>query len=281
MSPRPFRIPAADPASEALARFWATLGIRLRDARLARGLTVAELAARAGTSRSSVYEAETGRPTSLEAIARLAQGLGLRIETELVDPRQRRGARQDLSVDPVHSAMGEFEARHFRALGVAVGIDEPYQHYQFAGRADLIAWDLDRRALLHIENRTRFPDLQRVAGSYNAKRAYLAAAIGKRLGAGQWASQTHVIAGLWSSEVLHVLRLRTETFRALCPDPASAFEAWWAGSPPRTGTASVLVVLDPFARGRRRVFIGLDVATVVRPRLAGYVEAARRLLEAG
>jgi len=41
------------------------------------------------------------------------------------------------------------------------------------------------------------------------------------------------------------------------------------------------VVLDPFARGRRRVFIGLDVATVVRPRLAGYVEAARRLLEAG
>jgi len=164
MSPRPFRIPAADPASEALARFWATLGIRLRDARLARGLTVAELAARAGTSRSSVYEAETGRPTSLEAIARLAQGLGLRIETELVDPRQRRGARQDLSVDPVHSAMGEFEARHFRALGLAVGIDEPYQHYQFAGRADLIAWDLDRRALLHIENRTRFPDFQQVCG---------------------------------------------------------------------------------------------------------------------
>ena len=131
-----------------------------------------------------MYEAETGRPTSLEAIARLAQGLGLRIETELVDPRQRRGARQDLSVDPVHSAMGEFEARHFRALGLAVGIDEPYQHYQFAGRADLIAWDLDRRALLHIENRTRFPDLQQVAGSYNAKRAYLAAAIKSASGQG-------------------------------------------------------------------------------------------------
>ena len=54
--------------------------------------------------------------------------------------------------------MGEYEASHLRALGFKVGIDEPYQHYQFAGRADLVAWDVDARAFLHIENGTRFPD---------------------------------------------------------------------------------------------------------------------------
>jgi hypothetical protein len=40
--------------------------------------------------------------------------------------------------------MGEFEARHFRPIVDGVGLDEPYQHYQFAGRADFVAWRLSR-----------------------------------------------------------------------------------------------------------------------------------------
>lgn len=206
----------------------------------------------------------------------MARALGLRFEATLVDPR-RRESRPDLGMDLVHSAMGEQEARHLRGLGFPVGIDEPYQHYQFAGRADLVAWDLDRRALLHVENRTRFPDLQEIAGSYNAKRAYLAAALGRRVGVRRWASETHVLAGLWSSEVLHVLRLRTETFRALCPDGLRAVEGWWSGKPPESGTSSVLIVLDPLARGRQRRLVGLDEALTARPRFSGYADAARRL----
>src|SRR5688572_10459638 len=73
---------------------------------------------------------------------------------------------------PVHSAMTEFEAAHFRPFGVHLGTDEPYQHYQFAGRGDLVAWDDPGGSFLHIENRTRFPDIQEIAGSFNAKRAY-------------------------------------------------------------------------------------------------------------
>lgn len=49
---------------------------------------------------------------------------------------------------------------HLRRSGFEVAIAEPHQHYQFAGRADRLGWDLDRRALIHIENRTRFPDMQ-------------------------------------------------------------------------------------------------------------------------
>ena len=174
--------------------------------------------------------------------------------------------------------MGELEARHLRSLGIPTGIDEPYQHYQFAGRADLVAWDAAAKALLHIENRTRFPEFQDMAGSFNAKKAYLADVIGARLGVDRWASQTHVIAAVWTSEVLHALRMRRELFRSLCPDPTDAFAGWWMAQPPTKGSHSVFVVLDPLVHGRQRQWIGLDDALVARPRHAGYAEVAVNLL---
>ncbi len=236
---------------------------------------MSDLASRAGLSPDMVYRVESGRPCSLDACARLAAALGRTTQLELVD-RRRSGQRPSLSVDHVHSAMGEFEAAHLRRSGMKVGLDELYQHFQFAGRADLIAWDVDARALLHIENRTRFPDFQDMAGSYNAKRAYLARAVGERLGIGRWASETHVMCALWSAEVLHVLRLRRASFESLCPAPADAFDAWWSGEPPHRGTGSTLVVLDPLAAGRQRVYIGLKEALTARPRYRGYAEAAAR-----
>ncbi len=78
--------------------------------------------------------------------------------------------------------MGEFEAIRLRHFGRAVSLDEPYQHFQFAGRADLVAWDLDARALLHLENRTRFPNFQDMAGTFNSKRAYLGGVLADRVG---------------------------------------------------------------------------------------------------
>jgi hypothetical protein len=173
--------------------------------------------------------------------------------------------------------MGEFEARRLRRLGYEVGIDEPYQHYQFAGRADVVAWHRARRALLHVENRTRFPDVQEFAGAYNAKRAYLAATIAQRVGLRKWASETHVVAALWSADVLHATRLRLDTFRSLCPDGPAGWLGWWAGDPPTEGKTSALIVLDPMAEGRQRRFVALSDVAAVRPRYRGYAEAAARL----
>jgi transcriptional regulator with XRE-family HTH domain len=238
------------------------------------------LAERAGVSRGSVCLVESGGPISVEMAIRLATALGLRLELDLVDPRRRvdQAARM---VDPVHSYMGEVEARHFRRLDFPVGIDEPYQHYQFAGRADLISWDEAGRALLHIENRTRFPDMQDMAGSFNAKRAYLGAAIAARTGVTRWASETHVIAALWSAEVLHTLRLRPESFRALSPDPVNAFAEWWAGLPPTTGVTAAIVLFDPMAEGRQRRFVGLDEAlATAKPRHRGYADVVSKLRNA-
>jgi hypothetical protein len=190
----------------------------------------------------------------------------------------RRRTAPRASNDLVHAAMGEGWALLLRALAFEVSIDHPYQHYHFAGSADVLVWALDPAALLHIENRTRFPDLQQAAGSYNAKRQYLARTVAERLGIRRFESETHVMAGLWSAEVLRVVRRRRATFQALCPDTPRALEAWLEGRPPKSGHRSTFVLLDPFASGRQARMTDLDSALDrARPRVAGYAEAARRL----
>jgi hypothetical protein len=143
----------------------------------------------------------------------------------------------------------------------------------------VLAWE--DRDLLHIENRTRLPNVQDAAGSYNAKRQYLAGALADRLGVGPagWRSVTHVMACLWSSEVLHVLRLRPATFASVCPSAPEAFEAWLAGTPRKPGATSSLVLLDPLVPfgARRRTIASLDEVPRADPRYRGYADAADAL----
>ncbi len=241
-------------------------------------MTLRQLGLRAGLSLGAVQSIENGAAGSIDAYVRLATALGMRLDVELADPR-RRLRHLDRPADPVHSAMGEFEAAHLRQLGFGVGVDEPYQHFQFAGRADVVAWDLPTRSLLHIENRTRFPDFQEMAGSFNAKRAYLGRVLAERLGRNGWVSEPHVIAALWSAEVLHAFRLRSESFRALAGGDPGAFERWWNGSPPAAGRSATLIILDPLAAGRYRPFVGLDRALTARPRYRGYADAASAMID--
>ena len=75
------------------------------------------------------------------------------------------------------------------------------------------------------------------------------------------------MACLWSSEVLHAIRLRRATFDALCPDPPDALHAWLRGEPPAPGVTSTLVVLDPLVPfGSRRRTIAAVVTADGRPR---------------
>lgn len=176
--------------------------------------------------------------------------------------------------------MGELEARQLASLGHSIALDEPYQHFQFAGRADLLAWDLDARALLHIENKSRLDDLQDIAGSYNAKRAYLAPVLAERLGLRtHWRTVTHALVALWSAEVLRVLRQHRATFASLCPSPLDPFAAWWNGASLEPGVTSSLVLLDPDPglSPRRLRFVGVDRADRVERRYRGYADAATTL----
>ena len=253
----------------------------MRDARLLKRWPLVELADRAGVSAGSCHAAEAGGAVSLETYVRLGVALGLRPALLFETSRPRTAPPAGSTRDTVHAAMGESEAAHLARLGLKVAIDEPYQHFQFAGRADVLAWNLDERRLLHIENKSRLDDVQDLAGAYNAKRAYLPTALGDRLGVGPrgWRTVSHVLAGLWSSEVLHALRLRSATFRAIGPDAPDDFAEWWAGENPRERSSSTLIVLDPAADlGRARRWIGLEEALAsARPRYRGYADAAARL----
>ncbi len=270
-------------ARAALRRLTAEAGQAIRDERLRRRWPIRELADRAGVAIGVVHGVESGEVANLESYARFGAALGLRPSLEFADSRARRSSPG--GEDFVHAAMGEFEAQALARPGIRISIDEPYQHYQFAGRADVLASDEEN--LLHVENRTRFPNLQEAAGSYNAKRQYLAPSIAQRLDLGPpgWRSVTHVMACLWSSEVIHVPRLRRASFEALCPDRVDAFNAWMAGDlPARPGVTSTLVLLDPAAQGgsRARSMIGsrrdrADQAEVSRLRRCGRVPKSQPL----
>ena len=279
MSPTRHAGHASESAVRALHRMASEVGTEVREERLRRRWTLRDLADRAGISTAHVSAIEAGTPASLETYARVLTALDRRPEIHAIDPRNRAPvARRD--EDFVHAAMAELEATTLRRRGFEVAIDEPYQHYQFAGRADVVAWDRPARALLHIENRTRFPNVQESLGSFGSKRAYLGGVLAHRLGIvdGTWRSETHVIAALWTSEVLHVLRLRRTTFAVSCPDPRDRFDAWWSGDPARlAGTSASLVIVDPARRARDGArFAGLD-GLPAKPRYRGYAEAARVL----
>ena len=257
-----------------MRRLTLTLGLAVREERLRRRMTLAALAELSGVGLTTVHDIEAGRMGSLETYTRLADALRLRAEFELANPGRREPLNRR-AADPVHATMGEAEAAHFRALGFRVGLDEPFQHYQFAGRGDVAVCSVERRALLHIENRTRFPDLQDAFGSFNAKFSYLGAELAERAGVGRWRSETHVIAALWSGEVLHSIRTHRASFASVCPDPVDAFEVWWRGEPPEIGRRSILVVFDPaeVQRCDRRRWLAIDDLAGARPRYRDYADA--------
>lgn len=266
------------PSADALASRTAVgLGAAVLAQRQRRGWTTRTLAERARIAPGTVSGVEAGRRASLDVYARLASALGFTLDISLAG-RKRRQSHE--GQDQVHAALGEHWAKLLQALTYHVFIDHPYQHYQFAGRTDVLSWSLEPPALLRIENRTRFPDLQQAAGSFNAKRQYLARTVATRLGIRGFESETHVMAGLWSAEVSHSVRLRPATFKSLCPDDAGPFHAWLAGHPPAAGVTSAFILLDPFASGRQAPTAGLHAAIErARPRFRGYAEAARRLSE--
>jgi transcriptional regulator with XRE-family HTH domain len=251
-----------------------SLGLAVREERLRRRMTLGQVAELCGVGLTTVHDVESGRLGSLETYVRLAEALRLKAEFEFVDPRRREPVTCR-AVDPVHAAMGEPEAARLRGFGLTVGIDEPFQHYGFSGRADVVAWSVERSALLHIENRTRFPDIQESFGSFNTKRSYLGRELADRAGIARWRSETHVIVALWSAEVLGALRSHRASFGSVCPDALEAFEAWWRGESPATGRRSILLVFDPIAGHRcdRRRWAGLAELSDLRPRYRDYADA--------
>lgn len=279
----PFR--TVQPATPAvLARVTAictALGAQVRAARVRRRWTTERLALEAGTSRSLVYLVERGDTTTIETYARFGAALGLRFEVSLEDPRTK--ARPGRAEDPVHAAIVEALAARYAAQGRLVGADEPFQHFQFAGRADVTAVDPVGPDLLHHEVKTAIPNVGELAGAWNVKRQYLAQALADRHAIrGGFRSVTRVLTIAWTADCLHVLRLRGATIRSLGADAPDAFARWWDGARPvATGITSTVVVFDPVERPRAPAWAPLDDLGALRPRHRGYADLLRELRDVG
>ena len=115
MSPFPFRRPPT-PAAASLLNFGAVnAGTRIREARRGRGWSSARLAEAAGVSRTLVHSVEQGNVSTIETYVRLASAPGLYLELAMPDRRRHLTTPRD--EDPVHAAMGEFEAAHLLKAG--------------------------------------------------------------------------------------------------------------------------------------------------------------------
>ena len=124
MSPTKLPPAPSQAVQSAAARLCLQFGVDVRDLRLARRWSVDAVARRAGVSRGHRLSRRGGRASQCrgEVAARVALALGRQARLEFIDAHRRpTQTRPSLSVDPVHSAMAEFEAARLRGHGFGVG----------------------------------------------------------------------------------------------------------------------------------------------------------------
>lgn len=259
-----------------LDRLCRRLGAAIRTSRQAHGWSTQQVADAAGLSRSAVTRLEGGKAGGLATYQRIADALELRLSWELTSLATTLEAE-----DAVHAVMAEVQARRFATGTRQVLVDEPYQHFRFAGRGDLVVVDPGVAAIHHSENKTRIVNVGELSGSFNAKCRWLAGDVAERHGIRRIRSESHTLVLLWSDEVLAAARSLERTLRALGPEGVGPFRAWWEGAP-MAGVHRGLVVFDPIDRGAsQRQWVSLEDALEARPRYRGYADAFHELRAAG
>jgi transcriptional regulator with XRE-family HTH domain len=144
-------------------------GAVVRYLRIRRHLRQRDLAARAGVSQTLVSRLERGHlsETSLERIRRVGTALDLRVDVV----GRWRGGELDRLLAAGHSALHESVAAHLRTLAAwRFASEVSFAHFGERGVIDILAWHEQSRALLVIELKTEFVDLNELLGTLDRKR---------------------------------------------------------------------------------------------------------------
>jgi len=128
-----------------------------------------DLAERAGISQTMVSRLERGHlsEATLDTIRRVAAALDLRVDVV----GRWRGGELDRLLASGHSALHESVAAHLRTLaGWQFASEVSFAHFAERGVIDILAWHEPSRALLVIELKTEFVDLNELIGTLDRKR---------------------------------------------------------------------------------------------------------------
>lgn len=131
------------------------------------GLRQEDLSAMSGVSQSSVSRVERGiaETMSVADLDRIAQALNVRLS---LDAWWRGGDLARL-MDAGHAAIVEYVVGLLRAAGWQVIVEYTFNVFGERGSVDIVAWHAERRALLLVEVKSRFTDLQEMLATFARK----------------------------------------------------------------------------------------------------------------
>jgi transcriptional regulator with XRE-family HTH domain len=156
-------------------------GRGIRALRMRRGWRQVDLASAAGVSQSIVSRIERGLAGRLtvEALARVAQALGARVDVRL----NWQGEGLDRLLDQDHARLVELVTRLLRDAGWDVRTEVTFWIRGERGSVDVLAWHEASQALLVIEVKSVVPDVQGTLVTLDRKSrlgAEIAATVGWR-----------------------------------------------------------------------------------------------------
>lgn len=200
-----------------------SLGGRFRALRIRLGWRQTDLATNAGVARWVVGMIERGRIGELpfDLVRSVARALDVRMDILA----QWRGGDLGRLVNAGHAAMHESMARLFAAL--PNWIAEPEVSFSIFGERgviDVLAWHPVHRALLIIELKTAFVDINDLMGTIDRKRR-LAAQIARDRGWDPLTISVWVVVVDTSTNRRHLARHAT-VLRSKFPDDGRTVRAW-------------------------------------------------------
>ena len=200
-----------------------SLGRQLRALRIRLGWRQEDLAARAGVARWVVGLIERGRLGEIpfDPVRRVARALEVRIDMVA----RWRGGDFGRLLNAGHAAMHESMARLFASLPDWVAEPEvSFSIFGERGVIDILAWHPVRRALLIIELKTEFVDINDLMGTIDRKRR-LAAQIARERGWDPETISVWVVVADTRTNRRHLARHAT-VLRSKLPNDGRTVRAW-------------------------------------------------------
>ena len=145
------------------------IGMWVRSERRRIGLRQADVAERAGVSRSTVSRVENGllAELSVRATRSVADAVGIQLPFA---PRSLRGASIERQVDWRHAALVEAVVGRLALLGWETVVEFSFNDYGDRGSADVLAWRPENRALLIVETKSDLRNVQETLHALDIKR---------------------------------------------------------------------------------------------------------------